>query len=78
MEATNVVPRRMLYISWTAKKSNILKEADTRSLINRLHKRQATFFDHRMRREKQEHLVTTGMIEGKTNVKRCWMDLESG
>ena len=41
-------------------------EADTtRSLINRLHKSQATFFGHLMRRETEECLVTSGMIEGK-------------
>ena len=58
----------MLRISWTTKKSNAteLREADTtRSLINRIRKRQATFFGHVMRREKLEHLVKTGMIEGK-------------
>ena len=37
----------------------------TKSLINRTHKCQATLFGHVMRREKLEHLVTTGMIEGK-------------
>ena len=50
--------RRMLQISWAAKKSNetVLQEADlTRSLINRI--------CHMMRREKLEHLVTTGMTE---------------
>ena len=38
----------MLRISWTAKKSNetVLREADTRSLINKTRKRQATFFGH--------------------------------
>ena len=44
----------------------MLREAyTTRSLINRIRKRQATFFDHVKRREKLEHLVTAGMIEGK-------------
>ena len=59
---------RMLQISWTAKKSNktVLREADTtRSLINRLCKHRVTSFSQVMRREKLEHLVTTGMIEGK-------------
>ena len=37
----------------------------TRSLINRIHYHQATFLGHVMRREKLEHLVTTGMIERK-------------
>ena len=36
-----------------------------RSIMNRRCKRQATFFGHVMRREKLEHLVATGMIEGK-------------
>ena len=47
----------MLRISWTAKK---LQEADTtRSLMNRMSKRQANFFGSLMRREKLEHLVIT-------------------
>ena len=33
--------------------------------MNRIRKQQATFFGHMMRREKLEHLVTPGMIEGK-------------
>ena len=42
------------------------QEADTiRSFINRMAKRQATFFGHAIRRQKLGHLVTTGMIEGK-------------
>ena len=58
----------------------MLREADTGSLINRIHKRQATFFGYLMRREKQEHLVTSGMVEKKKSKreqksgKRCWMD----
>ena len=44
----------------------ILQETDkTRLLINRICINQATFFSHVMRREKLEHLMTTGMIEGK-------------
>ena len=59
--------RRMLRIPWTAKKLNetVLRDADTRYLMNRVYKRQATFFGRVMRREKLEHLVKTGMIEGK-------------
>ena len=53
---------RMLQISWTA---NQMKHCSPRLLINRIHKRQASFFGHVMRREKLEHLVTSGMIEGK-------------
>ena len=63
-----MVPWEKLEISWTAKKSNktLLQEANTtRSLINRIYKSQATFCDHVMRRDKLEHLVTTGTIEGK-------------
>ena len=41
-------------------------EADTtRSLINRISMSQAIFSDHVMRKEKLEHLRTTGRIEGK-------------
>ena len=61
--------RRMLQISWTAKKSNetVLQKADiTRSFIYRICKRQANF-GPMMRREKLEHLVTTGMIERKSS-----------
>ena len=60
--------RRMLKISWMAKKSNdtVLKEAHTsRALVNKVWTRQTTFFGHVMRREKLEHLITTGMMEGK-------------
>ena len=71
----------MLRISWTAKKSNatVLREADTtRSLINRITKRQATVHGHLMRREKLEHPLTPGMIEEKHSTgsreKRCWMN----
>ena len=55
-------------ISWMAKKSNdtVLKEAHTsRALVNKIRTRQTTFFGHVMRREKLEHLITTGMMEGK-------------
>ena len=55
-------------ISWTAKKSNetVLRDLDTtRPLTNRIRKRQATFLVDVMTREKLEHLVTAGMIEGK-------------
>ena len=60
--------RRILRIPWTQKKSNVAvsKEADARrSLINRRRKRQATFIGHAIRRDGLEHLVTTGMLEGK-------------
>ena len=58
-----------LQISWTEKKSNetVLGEDVTRSFINvcRIHKYQDTFLGHEMNREELEHLVTTGMMEGK-------------
>ena len=60
--------RRMMKISWMAKKSNdtVLKEARTsRALVNKIRTRQTTFFGHVMRREKLEHLITTGMMKGK-------------
>ena len=61
--------RRMMKISWMAKKSNdtVPKEAHTsRALVKKIWTvRQTTFFGHVMRREKLEHLITTGMIEGK-------------
>ena len=58
--------RRMMKISWMAKKSNdtVLKEAHTsRAIVNKIRTRQTTFFGHVMRREKLEHLITTGMME---------------
>ena len=61
-------------------KSNktVVREADTtKSPINRIHKCQATFFGHAMRKEKQKYLVAKGMMEGKHSngkQKRCWMD----
>ncbi|GFO44541.1 hypothetical protein PoB_007104600 [Plakobranchus ocellatus] len=60
--------RRMLWIPWTAKKTNerVLNEANKRrSLVRTIRKRQATFLGHVMRRGKLEHLVTTGKFEGK-------------
>ncbi|GFR99776.1 endonuclease-reverse transcriptase [Elysia marginata] len=60
--------RRMMRIPWTAKKPNdtVLSETKTkRALINKIRKRQASFFGHIMRRERQEHLVTTGMVMGR-------------
>ena len=60
--------RKTFRIPWTQKKSKetVLNEADARSsLINRIRKRQATFIGHVIRRDGLEHLVTTGMLEGK-------------
>ena len=52
----------------TVKKKKMKRNSVTRSLhkslINRIRMRQATYFGHVMRREKLEHLVTTGKIEG--------------
>ncbi|GFS09325.1 endonuclease-reverse transcriptase [Elysia marginata] len=68
LEATEMwFLRRMMRIPWTAKKPNdtVLSETKTkRALIKKIRKRQATFFGHIMRRERQEHLVTTGMFMG--------------
>ncbi|GFN90312.1 hypothetical protein PoB_001681800 [Plakobranchus ocellatus] len=53
---------------WTAKKTNerVLNEANKRrSLVRTIRKCQATFLGHLMRREKLEHLVRTGKLEGK-------------
>ena len=68
----------MLRISRTAQKKKkkeikrtILPEADpTRLLINRICKRQATFFGHVLSGEELEYLVTTGMIEGKRSMRK--------
>ncbi|GFN78636.1 endonuclease-reverse transcriptase [Plakobranchus ocellatus] len=60
--------RRMLRVPWTARKTNeeVLKETEsTRSLMNRVRRRQAKFVGHIMRREGLENLVTTGRMEGK-------------
>ncbi|GFO43085.1 endonuclease-reverse transcriptase [Plakobranchus ocellatus] len=69
LEATEMwFLRRMLRIPWTAKKTNerVLNEDNKRrSLVRTIRKRQATFLGHLMRREKMEHLVTTGKLEGK-------------
>ncbi|GFS12865.1 endonuclease-reverse transcriptase [Elysia marginata] len=69
LEATEMwFLRRMMRIPWIAKKPNdtVLSETKTkRALINKMRKRQATFFGHIMRRERQEHLVTTGMFMGR-------------
>ncbi|GFN97612.1 eukaryotic translation initiation factor 3 subunit f [Plakobranchus ocellatus] len=58
----------MLLIPWTAKKKTnerVLNEANKRSLVRTIRKRQATFLGHLMRRGKLEHLVTAGKFEGK-------------
>ncbi|GFN91495.1 ecdysteroid udp-glucosyltransferase [Plakobranchus ocellatus] len=43
----------------------VLNEANKRSLVRTIRKCQATFLGHVIRREKLEHLVTTGKLEGK-------------
>ena len=48
-----------------AKKSNETLLRETRSLVKRIRKYQAARFGHVMRREKLEHRVTTGVVEGK-------------
>ncbi|GFS04715.1 endonuclease-reverse transcriptase [Elysia marginata] len=60
--------RQMLRIPWTAKKTNerVLQEAQSkRSLLDKIRKRQATFFGHIMRQEKLENLIITGMMTGR-------------
>ena len=81
-----MVPTEMLRISWTAKKSNetVLREADTtRSLINRIRKRQAIFiFWPYAEKKTLEHFVIIGMIKGKPSrghsVKKSRIDQQSG
>ena len=60
--------RRMLKISYLDRVTNeeVLRRAgEKRRLCNDIKRGQATFFGHVMRREKLEHLVTTGKINGK-------------
>ncbi|GFO15753.1 eukaryotic translation initiation factor 3 subunit f [Plakobranchus ocellatus] len=80
--------RRMLRIPWTAKKTNerVLNEANKRSLVRIIRKRQATVLGHVMRRGKLEHLVTIGKFGGKRSRGRqrekimdglaIWLDQE--
>ncbi|GFR76719.1 retrovirus-related Pol polyprotein LINE-1 [Elysia marginata] len=69
LEAVEIwFPRRMLKILWAAKKTNerVLQEAQSkRSLLDKIRKRQATFFGHIMRQEKLENLMITGMMTGR-------------
>ncbi|GFR86563.1 eukaryotic translation initiation factor 3 subunit F [Elysia marginata] len=58
----------MLKMSYTAKKTNerVLQEAQSkRSLLDKIRKRQATFFGHMMRQEELENLIITGMMTGR-------------
>ena len=60
--------RRMLRISWRAKKTNefVLKEAGVkRSLNQTIRKRQMEFVGHLNRHKGLEHLALTGKINGK-------------
>ena len=60
--------RRMLRVSWMAKKTNesVLKEAEIElSLLNRIRSQQANFVGHAMRRHSLEHIITTGKMNGK-------------
>ncbi|GFR93784.1 eukaryotic translation initiation factor 3 subunit F [Elysia marginata] len=57
----------MLRVPWTARKTNeeVLKETETtRSVMNRIRRRQAKFVGHIMRREGLENLITIGRMEG--------------
>ena len=65
--------RRMLILTCDAKNSNetALRKADsTRSLVDRLPKRQVNFFGQVMWREKLKQLVKTGMIEGIRSIEK--------
>ena len=60
--------RRMLRISWRAKKTNefVLKKAGVkRSLNQTIRKRQMEFLGHLNRHKGLEHLALTGKINGK-------------
>ena len=45
--------------------SNFWNAYTSGALVNKIRTRQTTFFGHVMRREKLEHLITTGMMIGK-------------
>ncbi|GFN78527.1 endonuclease-reverse transcriptase [Plakobranchus ocellatus] len=70
LEATEMwFLRRMLRISWTAKKTNdtVLEEAHTtRLLISKIRKRQATFFGHVMRKRKVRESCNNRNVGRKT------------
>ena len=60
--------RRMLRIPYTARVTNdkALQDANTeRNILKKIRKKQAEFFGHYMRKEKLEHLIMTGKIEGR-------------
>jgi hypothetical protein len=60
--------RRMLKISYQDHVTNeeVLRRIQAkRSLLSNIRSRQARFIGHVLRREKMEHLITTGKIEGK-------------
>ena len=60
--------RRMLRIPYTARVTNdkALQDANTeRNILKKIRKKQAEFFGHYMRKEKLEHLIMTGTIEGR-------------
>ena len=60
--------RRMLRFAYmkNIRDEEVLEKAETtKSLVNEIRKRQATFFGHVMRKSEMEHLVTTGKIDGK-------------
>ncbi|GFS21880.1 eukaryotic translation initiation factor 3 subunit F [Elysia marginata] len=73
--------RRMLRVPWTARETNeeVLKETETtRSLMNRIRRRQAKFVGHIMRRKGLENLITTGRMEGKKSRGRKRDDFLDG
>ena len=73
--------RRMLRVSWTAKRTNleILNTANsTRKLKNNVKRRQSELLGHVMRKGKLEHWLTTGKIEGKRSRRRQRIKIQDG
>ena len=70
-ETSRIFARLSSYSYFIKNETVLLREDDTRRLLmNRIRKRQATFFGHVMRRENLEHPVTTGMIDGKRSTEK--------
>ena len=65
--------RRMLRIPYTVRVTNdkALLDANTdRNILKKIRKKQAEFFGQYMRKEKLEHLIMTGKIEGRKSSGR--------
>ena len=70
--------RRILRIPWTGKQTNeeVLKKTnDRKKLITKIRTRQCWFIGHVIRRGQPEHLVTTGMWNGKRNRGGSWENI---